>query len=77
MRCKVMKLEHNSNWFYKLGFPNRLHRIVMLISWIAWIRFLCMIRVKVEGDFLVIKGQLIQSKYSIFALACLISHITH
>ena len=37
----MTKLEINSNWFYKLGFPNGLQAIVMLISWIAWVRSLC------------------------------------
>ena len=41
MRWKMKKLENNSNWFYKLDFPNGLQAIVMLISWIAWVRSLC------------------------------------
>ena len=52
---KVTKHEHNSNWFYKLSFPNGLQTIVMLISWISWIacvRSLCMTRVEVEGGYL-------------------------
>ena len=36
----------------KPSFPNGLQAIVMLISWIAWVRSLCMTRVQVEGDFL-------------------------
>ena len=28
--------------FYKLGFSNQPQEIVMLISWIAWVRSLCM-----------------------------------
>ena len=34
---KVMKHKHNSNWFYKLSFPNGLQTIVVLISCIAWV----------------------------------------
>ena len=37
----MTKFENNSNWFYKLGFRNGLQAIVMLISWIAWVRSLC------------------------------------
>ena len=37
----MTKLENNSNGFYKLGFPNGLQAIVMIISWIAWVRSLC------------------------------------
>ena len=48
---KVTKHEHNSNWFYKLGFPNGFQTIFMLISWITWVRSLCMTRVEVAGDF--------------------------
>ena len=40
----------NSNWFYKLGFRNRLQAIVMLISCPAWVRSLSTTGVKVEGD---------------------------
>lgn len=49
---KLMKLEHNQNWFCKLGFTSVLQAIVMLISWIAWVRSLSMTRVEVQGDFL-------------------------
>ena len=42
---KLMKLEHSENWFCKLGFTNGLQAIVMLISWIAWVRSLSMTRV--------------------------------
>ena len=41
MRWKMTKFENNSNWFYKLGFRNGLQAIIMLISWIAWVRSLC------------------------------------
>ena len=42
MTKKVLKSEHNCNWFFKIGFPNGLQTIVMLISWIDWVRSLCM-----------------------------------
>ena len=51
MRWKVTKHEHNSNWFYKLGLPNGCQKIAMLISWIVWVRSLCVTREEVAGDF--------------------------
>ena len=74
----------NSNWFYKLGFRNRLQAIVMLISCPAWVRPLSMTGVKVEGDSL---GWVFGPKRStytrvnavvVFAICCIKSFIhTH
>ena len=70
MRWKVTKHEHNSNWFYKLGLPNGFQKIAMLISWIVRVRFLCVTREEVAGDFFGLifwsqKLDLYTSKYGI------------
>ena len=70
MRWKVTKQEHNSNWFYKLGLPNGFQKIAMLISWIVWVRSLCVSRVEVAGHFFGLifwsqKLDLYTSKYGI------------
>ena len=72
MCWKQTKLEHNKNWFCKLSLPNGLQAIVMLISWIAWVRSLCTTFVQVKGDFL---GWFLGCKRSTYTQVNMVTYI--